>query len=344
MGNKLGWIIAGLMIVGIACIVGMLVFFPSPSKGTPLTGREGALDLVELTAPIEPVLGFTPSRDADAGEDYLAAVRLYQSEAEAYEAMFERIYGSEDAAALSAADLARCEKLVAYLKKAKNKKKSTFTSKITEGSLKCSMVPLGYVELFKIVEASELLYSHYLKKNQPEKAKEIIHLWFTLGRHLAQERARVGFVAFGCQLMYNATETLKAQCYQDMEAPGANRPALTAMIQACDKLGDDVLRVQQSAKNRRDAIWKLRNETKSGLHAGDIIRIIEDDKDPSGRVDAILALGYLKFTSSDHRGDTRAVNNFLEEYAQSDNPLYKQAAQAATALTREQMHSYVAGN
>jgi hypothetical protein len=344
MGNKLGWIIAGLMIAGIACIVGKFVFFPSPSKGTPLTGREGALDLVELTVAIEPVLGFTPSRDADAGEDYLDAVRFYQSEVEAYDEMFDRIYESEEADTLSPADKARCEKLVAYLEKAKNKKESTFTSKITEGSLKCSMVPRGFLEIGKLVTASELLYSHYLNKNQPEKAKDIIYLWFTLGRHLAQERARVGFVNYGCQLMYNATETLKAQCYQDMQAPGADQPALQAMVQACDKLGDNVLNVQQSTKNRINAIWKLRNETKTGLHAGDIIRIIEDDKDPSGRVDAILALGYLKFTSSDHRGDTRVVNNLLEEYAQSDTPLYKQAAQAANALTLEQMHSYVAGH
>lgn len=72
---------------------------------------------------------------------------------------------------------------------------------------------------------------------------------------------------------------------------------------------------------------------KSRLDAGDIWNIAENDKNRAWRIQAILAMGLIKFTHASE-ANTARNNAMLERFLNSKDPLEKAAAQAQEPIPK----------
>jgi len=74
---------------------------------------------------------------------------------------------------------------------------------------------------------------------------------------------------------------------------------------------------------------------------GDIFNVLENDKDPCWRFQAVLSLGLLKFHPAGRdRGDIRYIKTLLENALQSSNQNERAAAKAAKEFTLEDYNNY----
>jgi len=69
-------------------------------------------------------------------------------------------------------------------------------------------------------------------------------------------------------------------------------------------------------------------------HVGDLLNVAKNDEDRTFRIAATLQLGIAKFTDG-NPGNRSAINAYLGEAKQSDDPMLAEAAAAADALTLE---------
>ena len=77
-GGKLGWILAGALVIVVAGLLIFVVSLPTPSKPTPATMKEGfmTLHVVDLSPAV--VAGSEPDAPGNAGDDYAQAAEAYK--------------------------------------------------------------------------------------------------------------------------------------------------------------------------------------------------------------------------------------------------------------------------
>jgi molecular chaperone GrpE (heat shock protein) len=94
------------------------------------------------------------------------------------------------------------------------------------------------------------------------------------------------------------------------------------------------LRAYLNALNEFEAVFENKAIIfqRARFNAGDIWNIAENDKDRAWRVQAILAMGLIRFTHTS-KANTARNNKLIERFLNSKDPLEKAAAQAAKAYT-----------
>lgn len=86
-------------------------------------------------------------------------------------------------------------------------------------------------------------------------------------------------------------------------------------------------------------VWQQKQQTIYALKPviGDLLRIAEDDKDLTFRLEATLQLGAAQYLTP-HASNVRAIQSWLDAQAASSDAMMSQAAKSARVFTREQMH------
>jgi hypothetical protein len=74
---------------------------------------------------------------------------------------------------------------------------------------------------------------------------------------------------------------------------------------------------------------------------GDVFYLAQHAQERMWRVEAILALGRMKYFVGEggRRGDQRGATRHLKQHALDKDPVIRAAAKAALELTREQMRT-----
>jgi hypothetical protein len=325
MGNKFGWVLAGIFVVGIAAIVTMKFVFPQPEQPTSET-RPAVLAFQEPTADISPVVSL-PTGSGNAADAYIKALDFYEENESSFNALRRRA----DAAPsydLTGSELALAEKLITLVEPGTKCKTMEMTFVHTPKELKVSGFADKAEDLDRLSVIMDYLFAHYYTAKQLDKARRIANMQFILGWQMMNERARVYMTQIGMEIQLAALNRLERLAEEQDQTSKA-----------------EAIYAYQSQLNLINNTFNIKNRLLRNVDppAGDVFNIIEKDQDRAWRTEAILTLGILKFSSKSHKGNMRVLNDYLDQYSQSDEPLYRAAAKVARECTKMQIETWAMG-
>jgi hypothetical protein len=175
----------------------------------------------------------------------------------------------------------------------------------------------------------DYLFAHYYSQNQLDQARQVAEVQFILGWHMMNERARVQMTQLGIEIQRSALNKISNIAQEQKKS---------------DQV--DTIYAYNTELSSINNLFNIKNRLLRTITppAGDVFHIIENDQDRAWRTEAILTLGILKFSNKSHKGNMRALERYLDEYSQSDEPLYRAAAKVARECTKAQVESWAMGN
>jgi len=325
MGSKLGWLLAGLLVIGVVGIILVMVVFPSASPATGATLKEGVLDL-HTVGPPTAVLDRQPTAAGNAGDDYKKAVDLYNANVDVIaraEADRQRIARGQ--ASLDSSTMKILADIAARLAAGARKKEMRYTLVHTPKKFQVGYFYEPAKDLRNVSAAVMLLAAQHYARKEYAEAQKALRNAFVVGWHMMNERSRMDLVSIGLGIQRDAIGGL-IRLYKDW--PGEDRNEKISALVAHDRR---LARLSNFYDDKRRVIWALGK----GAHPGDVFNIIENDEDRACRAQGLLYLGVLRFTAAT-RGDIRKTRRLIEKYAGSDDPIEKAAAIAARDMTAEE--------
>ena len=328
MANKIGWIVGFLLLAGIGGGIAMkLLVFPSQSVQSKETLEPGFSDLIEVDASPTSVLDAAPRAPGNAGDDYHKAVPLFRG-------LFKEIVRlrrpeinvkiTKGREVVPGKTLEVLRKIHAHVAAGAKKKQMKYTFVHTPKEFQVGFFYLPAADnLQGISESLEVLLWHHLGLQEHARAVAVLQDAYVLGLHMAGERARVDMVQRGLRIQERALMGLDGVYSSWDQAKYAQKLRL---------IRKQVIAVQAARSRysrKREIVWSTKP------NPGDLYFIVANDKDPAFRVQALLALGVVRFTHADHRGDMKRTRELLDQYAASSNPLEAAAAKAAKNMTEE---------
>lgn len=324
MGNRFGWIIAGVLLAGLVGYILSTFVFPSPSQPTQETTRPGVLDLHAPKKPLADVLGFEPTRDEDAGDDYAAAIAFYDQHKDEFDAMYENLRNDENAT-LDITNLELCRAFLKTLSPAAKKTYMTYTFVHTPTELKVSAFADGAKDFENLSNTLQTIAEHYKRTSQIAETVEPARSLFMMGRHLMDERRRYQLVASGMEYQDAALQILM-EAYKD--ASDADK------LESAESYYGELVFAYKLMTDKQRIVWNFDPKP------GDLFNIIENDKDRTWRVEGTLALGMLKLRQKGQRGNMRKIEQLLTAARASDDELIRAAGDVAQSCTSEQITSW----
>ncbi len=336
MGNKLGWILAGIFGAFVIIVLAKVLFFPSPSDPTRATTGPGMLTLQKPAEPLTSLLPSAPDGEGNAADDYRRAWKSYDKNTDAIKAMFKHYFAViKDEYRLTDDDVALLKSVADPIADGAAKKDMSFY--LSEQMEVSYDRPVEAGQFQNIAEVPRMLFAHYIGKGEEHypAAEKCLFDILVLGHHLVEERARFDIVRTGIGLQKNASELL-GQLYGKWNKPERVKAARNY------RTG---LRDMSSIYTELYAVaWKL-TRAESGAHGpnpGDIFNLVANHADRAVRVEAILSLGMVKLTCAG-RGDHKRVRDLIDEKLKSDDPIEQAAAKCADALDEEGMQRLASG-
>jgi hypothetical protein len=314
-GNIQGWFISlvllGLLMFGMHKLNEVAHISDPTSFGL----NEANLGAVEL--PIAPASLLDANVDTDAKPLYRAAIDDYLSNREAYE-RFEKSKNAADADKLAG--------LSNLLDAARSRKATLFADdpgQIVKYGDKPELEAL--VGLGKAASRAALLKS----LTDPAAGQNYFGAEFALGARLYEERITVAEFAVGLGLLSDASSGLINSLRK------SNQPARASEFQA---FYDGYL------KYNKDRIQPMRNVLESidanivAEHTGDLFQFARHCTERMYRVEAIFALGRLRYFAGENGriGDQTGAMKELKLLAQSPDPIIARAAREARDMTVQQ--------
>lgn len=334
MGNKVGWIISGLLVAVGSVIFVIFMWFPSPSDPTMETKAKGRLDMHKLSIPVTTIAP-EPTGSGNAGEDYAKALEIWNSGKISFSEKKNK-FSNEPIDGdigeytkqvwtgkkhVSDDDLAQLNKINEHLAAGAGKKEMKFTLVCTPN--KELVVNPKYKpasDLRRVGLAMGVLAGDLRDKQKFDEAKKILQNAFLMGRHMTDERVHPWMTIAGLQVQVEAIGQM-SELYraQGDKVFNENLNTLNDYLTAITSLGTD-------------CDTKMNILRKMNVAPGDVFNIIMNDQDPSWRVQAVLMLGNLKFKADTNtRGDIRYIRKLLDE-ATSGDVLDDGAAQIAPEM------------
>ncbi len=324
MGNKIGWIVAAVMLAFIAALAVNFIVFPDPSEPTSETLRQGGLDKIIIEQPIADIVGVEPSGPGNAAEHYHAALEHIRQNPGLWPAIQANLRNPDGH--LDWEQSGYLTQVMELMQPATGIKDMEYIFVYTPKEFIVSSLSVATPELEQLAQHLKVLWQHYTETDQYERAVETAKTLAILGWHVAGERVRSELNMFGFQWQQDAAELLVRSRHAQDNAHAVKTAEAYATAASSAKL---------ATRRKREDILMLVEPP-----AGDVFNIIENDEDHAWRVDAILQLGTLKFSRKGHRGDQRQIKTYIEKYINSDDPYLKAAAQVARDVTMQQLNEW----
>ncbi len=325
MSNKIGWIIAGVLVLSLIAFVVFKSSGSNPTPPTPDTANPEIMEYHPLNA--SPSL-FLPSGrlegPGNAGEDYVKAIALYKANAQVLRdelGHIDQIPSRTYTPKGSSLQLIR--DILAILTEAGAKKDMKYalvcTPKefIVKGTYRPGDDLARLVGLLSVLNSTDLLTKNYASMEKSFQAS------FTAGWHMMAERSRARMMLDGIILQETALNDLES-LYNLWQKD--QHPQQLAGIAAYQK---ELSSLRVFVERKCGIIWKNPPEP------GDLYRIIENDKDRVFRVDSLLYLGAVRYTHAKFPADLKKIASLLDQYEKSADPFEAAAATAAKKLTPE---------
>ncbi len=319
-GNRLGWGIS--VAIAIAVVGSLALFVRTAGRIADATqfGRAAASNSVALPVPAQSVIGAAES--CDAAQPYSEAIALYRREPNVYDDVAAGTSKPTDASKLPAVQRliegARCGQMTLF------------------AANPAQVVRYGEapdLEALRMVgrAAVRLGLVHQQNKRNADAIK-CFEAAFALGAKLYDERLTYREMMIGNELMgeagvglsrlaFAAGDTTRSEAAQTFEAARRSAYASNALPVATKLISIDPNVV--------------------AAHAGDAFYLAENAQERVWRVEAILAMGRMRFFvgTNGRIGDQRGATRALRRIAEDKDPVIRAAAKAALELTREQMRT-----
>ena len=327
MGNRLGWILAGGLVVVVGGIF-LAAAFPSPSPPTRRTLADGMLDMVEFPMTPQAVTGRPMAAAGDAGKFYNQAMEMCRSAAEDIEQMTARADWREltaGKAELLPAQLQQLAEIAEQVGQGAMRKDMNFVLTYTPKKLEIASDLQAADDLQNLLTPLWLYAAALIGQGQHARAERVYCDALTMGYHFMAERARVSMTLKGAAVQKAACRRL-AQLYGQSWPQRGHRAVLVEDYHAA------VAELSERYRHKNTIIADLRAVRES---PGDVFNIAANDEDRAWRVEGILTLGIVKYAAAD-RGDKRQVRKLTRKFLASDDPLEAAAAKAVDGFTIEQ--------
>jgi hypothetical protein len=316
-GNLKGWIIAAVVLL--AQIAGVVWLLGLDNISPPTELGRNPENLKAFALPFDPRPLVPATVQQDAGTLYRQAIRVANDNKFPYERFAQR----PDPDLLPQLDAFR------FLIDARYMAKATLFSNDLDSIIKYNQPDRQDLVMLDNL-GKGLLNAGTLKMNdQPEEAKKYFEAAFNLGYHMVNERIVFQQVQVGMGLLSTAADGLAA-------LPGANASQFEQFRTTRGQYFTD----------RVMPIWGVLtaiDNNKIGKHAGDYFAFAKNSQEPMFRVEAILALGRMRFNAGTggRAGDQQGASRILNEIVNSTSatPAEKKAAQLALDLTAEQFRT-----
>jgi hypothetical protein len=320
-GNRLGW---GISLVIAVVVIGALSFYARAasrmSDPTPFAS-DAADATAAIPVPAQGVMGRDP-QPCDAAQPYSEAIALYRKERHVYNDVAAGVSRATDAAQLPAVQRliegAHCGQM------------TLFTH---DPGLVIRYGPAEELEALRTVaRAAVRLGLTHQAANRNADAIRCYEAAFALGAKLYDERLTYRQMMIGTELMGEAGVGLSRLTFKTGD---------TARSEAAQKF--EVARVRTFKSHVQPVATKVISIDAGTVsqHAGDMFYLADHATERMWRVEAILALGRMRFFVGEGRraGDQRGASRALTRHAASNDPVIRAAAKAAQELTREQMRT-----
>lgn len=342
MGNKAGWIVAGVLVLVVAGIIFLNInpFEPQPSAPTYATLGQGALDFKDIDTQPAGIIPAKPSGAGNAADDYAQAIRIYKSNQEMLKKVIAPDYidgiwgGSQKLADNEIQALKQVDQHIAA-GAAKEKMEYCLAHTPKEFNVGWRYRPAD--DLMKIARCEEALAGDHFARKEFAQCEPILQRVFVMGLHLINERARAYATVTGIDVQNIAIMRMANQLYKGM-GEDVFKKKLKPLQEYLDRLQSLNL-----ALTTKDHILRVAKP-----EPGDVFNIVgspmdpgtyKGDKDHAWRVQGILTLGIVKFVATEE-GDRKYAEKLIDQYVGSKDPLEAAAAAAAKAFTREQKETY----
>jgi hypothetical protein len=318
-GNRLGWSISAAIAI---VVIGMITFYARGaskiSDATPF-GVETAGQSLTLNASAQAVIGGEPSA-CDAAGPYGEALAIYRRNQKTY-----------DDIAGGSTRVADLTKLPALMKLAEGTHCQQMTLFTADPSL---VVRYGespdleaLLALGKAAVRAGLIYRSEKKNFEAMKCYEAA---FALGAKLYDERMTYREMMAGQELLGEAGVGISKLAFDTGK---------TDRTEAAQKL--DTARRNMFTQQVQPTAQKLISidPQKVAHYAGDAFYLAENAKDRMWRVEAVFALGRMRYFVGENGriGDQRGAARKLRVLLNDKDPVIRAAAKAALDLTPEQM-------
>lgn len=323
-GNRTGWIISTVLFLAYVAGFGWLARgLNTATAATSFVNETPATTPIAL--PVAPATALPQMTDGrDAASLYRQAIDHYRKHQAAYEKFLTSSPGS--AAGLPPSDLRGVDLLV----EATPLTQSTLFTEQPELIVNYGKPP-DLEAIARLGDAAVRLGLLRQNGDASEKQQAIKHYEaaFSLGAKLFAERLTYAELMLGFRLMGDAS----VQLAKLTRATGdAKRAESFATFNAAR---------QAYFRSNIEPMARVLNSIDSTVvqqHAGDVIHLAESAPERIWRVEAILALGRMRFyVGEDGRaGDQRVAERVLKKLAQDSDPVIRAAAGAAMKLTIEQ--------
>jgi len=325
MNKVTGIVVAGAFAIIVIGIVVKLLVFPSISGPTRETTKRGFLEFIEVDAKLTDVLPSEPTGGGDAGEDYALAVQeLRTNESVILDATPKIDKGKSEGTESAIASL---EKIRAHVASGAKKAKMEYLTKHTPKKLQVSWRQEEINHLHDMFGAVDLLGEYYRLNGRLDDAKALYGDMLVGGWHMVKARSHPYVVMIGQQIQGKAINGLSKshKAADDTQPMDEYRYALRRYLGALNDF-------QAEYKE------KLKILRKAKPIPGDVWNIAKNDKDRAWKVQAILAMGLVRFTHSDSKANAKHNDALLEEFLKTGDPLEKAAAQAAKNYTEAEFN------
>lgn len=336
MGNKLGWILAGIFGAFIIIVLAKVFFFPSPTEPTRATLAPGMLKLQQPAEPLTTLLPSAPDGEGNAADDYRQAMEAYKKNNEAIQAMLEHCGAlMKDEYRLTDDDVSLLNLVAKPIAAGAAKKDMSF---YVTGPMEITYDrPIEAERFQSIVDVPYILFTHHVGKGESgyPAAEKCLFDILVLGHHLIDERARLGIVRTGIGLQKIACKSL-ILLYDKW-----NKPERAKAVREYRTGLDDMSRIYAKLAGIVREFSRADSDA-NGPHPGDIFNLVANHADRAVRVEAILRLGVVKLTCVS-RGDHKRVRDLIDEKLDGDDPIEKAAAKCADELDEKGLNRMLSG-
>jgi len=320
MGSKIGWILAGVIILAVAVFImftQMNIFGPSPEEPTAATTAEGILDFQEVDADVTVVLPAKPTGSGNAAEDYAAAGKAAdENELSITDYYKDATKKGETVPSDIAAKMESIRKLVAA---GASKENFDYVLNVTGNKFRAVPLVKFHDEFVNPLQKASImmgiLAKYHRAMSNTDEALAIQRDRFTMGWHMMNERARVPVVMGGVKIQRDAIKGM-IRIYSASE-------------KAEDKTKVANLRSYNNQLKNVYAIFMAKMDIVGGIspNAGDVFNIIENDQGRAWRIEGLLLLGPFKYGEAHHAGNLKKAEELMGQFSKSDDPYEKAAAQ-----------------
>ena len=319
MNKMTGMIVAGIMLLIVAGVILKTVVFPSSDASTRATSKAGFMEVIEVNAKISDVLGATPSGAGNAAEHYARAVELFFAN---YKAIEDAAADLDKGNAQNHAEVLKALKEVrGHVGKGAKQASMEYLVKHTSGKLQVSQRQDDVERIGQTIYILDILGEYYIKNKRLKDADAVYRDMFAAGWQMMKARSHIQMTLYGEDVQRTALRGMSKSIEKglDQDTDHERRAPL-----------NDYMSALKEFRSRYEEKWEIFR--KARLDAGDIWNIAENDKDRTWRVQAILAMGMIKFT---HPKNANAARNnaLIEKFLNSTDPVEKAAAQAAKDYT-----------